>query len=136
LAACPLNAVQPSRLSRRVLVFLGVQSIPPTSSQLLDYFARSWLSARQPWFEDLAPILAEPGEGDANRLNEFVVRQGPAQQFGPLLSALNAGSAPSVTNNAHTFTFNVNGAGSPEQTAKEIAGMLRRGVRRGLFTLS
>jgi hypothetical protein len=35
----------------------------------------------------------------------------------------------------HAPTFSINGAGNPEQTVKEIAAVLRRGVRRGLFTL-
>jgi hypothetical protein len=64
--------------------------------------------------------------------NEFVVREGPAQTFAPLLRAINSGSI-SNDNSTYSFnnTFNVNGAQDPEMLVKQIGALLYRGIKRG-----
>jgi hypothetical protein len=85
-------------------------------------------------FGDRTSLLAEPGE--------YVIPRSLAPTFAPIIEPLRQlgglRSSSGVTNNSYggnNFNFTVNGAGNPDQTVREIAAALRRGVRRGLFTL-
>jgi len=94
------------------------------ASNLPQYFAGGGFVNFKPFGSDTVPAML-------NR-NEFVVREGPAQQFAPFLRAINAGAVTN-DNSAFTFhnTFNINGAQNPDALAKQVHALLYRGIRRG-----
>jgi TP901 family phage tail tape measure protein len=79
---------------------------------------------------DTVPAMLSPGE--------FVVNARSSRQFFSQLQAINAGVAPvfrqdggAVTNNISVGDINVNGAGNPRETAREVMASIRREQRRG-----
>jgi hypothetical protein len=90
----------------------------------------------------LGNTFASRGPDDmliAARRGEFVINPESTRRFYPQLVAINSGNLPgfaqgglvSSTTNVGDITIKVDGAGSPEETARTVLAKIRREIRRG-----
>lgn len=66
---------------------------------------------------------------------EYVVNRDAVKYYRPQLERMNNMSAPISNYDMGGITVNVTGSSSPQITAKAVVDEIRRGVRRGIFTL-
>jgi hypothetical protein len=84
----------------------------------------------------VVPPFGTPGRDSVRAYltpGEFVIHQGPAQQFGGLLRAINSGDLSSVSNSTTTIgDVHVHlPAGTTLQQVREFGNQLRRAIQRG-----